>query len=348
MELSQLGEFGLIDRLTHPFNTRVPSTRLGVGDDCAILSQSDERETLVTSDLLLEGVHFDLVYVPLRHLGFKAVTVNVSDIVAMGGIPEQIIVSIGVSARFQVEDLDALYAGIHEACEVYGIDLVGGDTCSSLTGLTISITAIGSTEKGAAIRRSGAGIHDLLCLSGNVGAAYMGLTLCEREKAAYDGTSEFHPKFEGREYILRRQLRPYARPDVVQSLRRAGVKPTSMIDVSDGVSSEALHLAKASGVGIRIYEEKLPIDTQTILMAEEVKISPTTAAMNGGEDYELLFTVPLGTKDLVEAIPDVHIIGYVTDASEGSALITRDGHMVPLTAQGFRHVNMNQEKGENQ
>lgn len=344
MQLSQLGEFGLIDRLTSPFHTRGASTILGVGDDCAILAQDSARETLISTDMLLEGVHFDLMYVPLKHLGFKAVTANVSDIVAMGGRPEQIVVSLGVSMRFQVEDLEALYQGILEACDVYGVDLVGGDTCSSMTGLTISVTALGSVEKGQALRRSGAKENDLLCLSGNVGAAYMGLNLCEREKLAYTGETDFVPKFEGREYILQRQLRPYARIDILSALHSAGVRPTSMIDVSDGVASEAIHIARSSNVGVRIYEEKLPIDTETILMAEEMNISPLTAALNGGEDYELLFTVPLGTKDIVEQIPDVSLIGFVTSASEGTCLITKDRHEIPLVAQGFTHLENTNDK----
>lgn len=334
MEISQLGEFGLIDRLTEPFNTRVPSTVLGVGDDTAILSQDSKRETLVTTDLLLEGIHFDLMYCPLKHVGFKAVSVNVSDILAMNGRPEQIVVSIGVSKRFAVEDIEALYLGIHEACEVYGVDLVGGDTCSSLTGLTISVTAIGSAEAGKAVRRSGAKVNDLICLSGNVGAAYMGLQLCEREKLAYDGTADFQPRFEGREYILQRQLRPYARLDVIEGLRKAGIVPTSMIDVSDGVASELLHISKASGVGCRIFDKKIPIDYETSAMAEELNINVITAALNGGEDYELLFTVPLGMKDLVEKIEDVRLIGYITEESDGCHLVANDGNLIPLLAQG--------------
>ncbi len=342
MDISQIGEFGLIDRLTEPFNTRVPSTILGVGDDAAILSPESGRETLVTTDLLLEGIHFDLMYCPLKHVGFKAVSVNVSDILAMNGTPEQITVSIGISTRFSVEDVEALYRGIHEACEVYGVDLVGGDTSSSLTGLTISVTAIGSVPKGRAVRRSGARVNDLICLSGNVGAAYMGLQLCEREKVAYDGTLEFQPKFEGREYILQRQLRPYARIDIVEGLRQAGIVPTAMIDVSDGVASELLHITKASGVGCRIYDKMIPIDYETGAMAEELNINVITAALNGGEDYELLFTVPLGMKDLVEKIEDVRIIGYITDASEGAHLVANNGSLIALRAQGH-HFGENED-----
>lgn len=337
-EINDLGEFGLIDRLTKDIPLRNSSTVLGIGDDAAVLAFESDKEVLVTTDLLLEGIHFDVRYVPLKHLGYKAAVVNFSDIYAMMGEPRQITVSIGVSARFTVEHLDAIYSGIRLACENYGVDLVGGDTSASASGLVISITCIGEAEKGKAVRRSGAKPTDLVCVSGDLGAAYMGLQLLERENrlAAQAGKDEdFRPDFSGKEYILERQLKPEARRDIVAELNKAGVRPTSMMDVSDGLSSELLHICRNSKVGVRVYEDKIPIDYQTALMAEELNMNLVTAALNGGEDYELLFTVPLTDHDKVDKMKGVSVIGYVTEPDLGAALVTRDGAELPLRAQGW-------------
>lgn len=335
-ELSQLGEFGLIDRLTKDFPLRNPQTKKGVGDDAAVLSFGN-KEVLVTTDLLLEGIHFDLRYVPLRHLGYKAAVVNLSDIYAMNGTPRQITVSLGISSRFTLEHIEALYSGIRLACENYGVDLAGGDTSASVTGLVISITCIGEAEAEDIVYRSGAKPTDLICISGDLGAAYMGLQLLERENrvAAQSGNPDFQPDFAGKEYILERQLKPEARRDIVEELRKAGIRPTAMMDVSDGLSSELLHIAKDSGVGVRVYEDKIPIDYQTALMAEELNMNLVTAALNGGEDYELLFTVPLTSHEAVKKIKGVSVIGYVTKPETGAALVTRDGAELPLRAQGW-------------
>ncbi|MDD5839551.1 MAG: thiamine-phosphate kinase [Bacteroidales bacterium] len=334
-EISTLGEFGLIDRLTDDLPRANNTTKYAVGDDAAVLDYG-ERDVLVTTDLLLEGVHFDLTYVPLKHLGYKAAVVNISDICAMGGTPRQLTVSLGISQRFTVEHIDELYAGIRLACERYGTDIVGGDTTASRQGLVISITCIGDVEKDKAILRSGARVNDLICVSGNLGAAYMGLQLLEREKAVSKGMKDFQPDFAGKEYIIERQLKPEPRVDIVTELRKAGIQPTSMMDVSDGLSSELLHICRRSKVGCRIYEERIPIEYQTAAMAEELNMNLVTAALNGGEDYELLFTVPLHDKDRVAALRDVHVIGYICDADKGCAMITRDGESeIPLKAQGF-------------
>lgn len=334
-EISDLGEFGLIDRITQDFPLVNDSSLLGVGDDAAVLNFGD-KDVLVTTDLLLEGIHFDLRYVPLKHLGYKSAVVNISDICAMGGTPRQLTVSLGVSSRFTVEHIDALYEGLRTACSVYGVDLVGGDTSASVTGLVISVTCIGDCPKGEEIKRSGAKPTDIICVSGDLGAAFMGLQLLERENAVSAGAgADFQPDFTGKEYILERQLKPEARLDVVRALRENGIRPTSMIDVSDGLSSELLHIAKSSGVGCRIYEDKIPIDYQTALMAEELNMNLVTAAMNGGEDYELLFTVPITEHDRVENIKGVKMIGYVTEKDLGCALVTRDGQEFPLKAQGW-------------
>lgn len=335
-EISSLGEFGLIDRLTRDFSLRNPGSRKGVGDDAAIIEYEADKEVLVTTDLLLEGVHFDVRYVPLKHLGYKAAIVNFSDIYAMGGNPKQITVSIGVSSRFTLENIETIYEGIKLACEIYGVDLVGGDTSASMTGLVISITCLGEIDKGKAILRSGAKETDLIVVSGDLGAAYMGLQLLEREnRVAKDAGDGFQPKFEGKEYILERQLKPEARRDVIEELRKAGIKPTSMMDISDGLSSELLHIAKASNVGIRIYEDRIPIDYQTAQMAEELNMNLVTAALNGGEDYELLFTVPLSDHEKIKSIPGLTMIGYVTKPELGCAMITRDGSELQLKAQGW-------------
>lgn len=342
-EISSVGEFGLIDRLTKDFPLKNASSKKGVGDDAAVLDYGD-KEVLVTTDLLLEGIHFDLRYVPLKHLGYKSAIVNFSDVYAMGGTPKQITVSLGVSSRFTVEHIEELYSGIRLACEIYGVDLVGGDTSASVTGLVISVTCLGETEKGEAIMRSGAKETDLICVSGDLGAAYMGLQLLERENRVAAGSKEgeeFQPDFAGKEYILERQLKPEARKDIVAMLKENGIKPTSMMDVSDGLSSELLHICKASNVGCRVYEEKIPIDYQTAVMAEELNMNLVMTAMNGGEDYELLFTVPLTDLDKVEKLKGVSIIGYVTKPELGAAMTTRDGQEIPITAQGWNAFTSN-------
>lgn len=334
-EIASLGEFGLIERLTEGIPLRNPQSHRGVGDDAAVLGFG-EKEVLVTTDLLLEGIHFDLRYVPLRHLGYKAAVVNFSDVYAMNGTPTQITVSVGVSSRFTVEHLDELYAGIRLACDIYGVDLVGGDTSASVTGLVISITCIGEAAKDEIVYRNGAMPTDLICVSGDLGAAYMGLQLLERENSvAATRGADFQPDFSGKEYLLERQLKPEARRDIVRMLRENGIRPTAMMDVSDGLSSELLHICKASGTGCRVYEDKIPIDYQTACMAEEFNMNLVTAAMNGGEDYELLFTVPLSEHDKVSAMAGVSVIGYVTKPELGCAMVTRDGAEFPIRAQGW-------------
>lgn len=336
-EISELGEFGLIDRITEGINHVNPHTLRGVGDDAAVIDAKGE-EILVTTDLLLEGVHFDLTYVPLQHLGYKSAVVNFSDIYAMNATPRQITVSLGISRRFTVEHIEMLYAGIRHACEIYGVDLVGGDTTSSRQGLVISITCIGTADKDKIVYRDGAKDTDLICVSGDLGAAYMGLQLLEREKTASVGVKDFQPKFEGKEYLVERQLKPEARKDIIKELADAGIKPTSMMDISDGLSSELIHICKASHTGCRVYEDRIPIDYQTAIMAEELGMNLVTAAMNGGEDYELLFTVPLTDHDKVSALPGVKVIGYITKEDLGCALVTRDGTEIPIRAQGFNHL----------
>lgn len=337
-EISSLGEFGLIDRLTQGLKNVNPSTIMGVGDDAAVVDYPEGEEQLITTDLLLEGVHFDLTYVPLKHLGYKSAVVNFSDIYAMGGRPQQITLSLGISSRFTVEHLEEFYSGVRLACEVYGVDLVGGDTSASRQGLVISITCIGSVQKGKAIKRSGAKPTDLICVSGDLGAAYMGLQLLEREKTASAGNKDFIPDFAGKEYLVERQLKPEARKDIVEMFQKEGIHPTAMMDVSDGLSSELLHICKASDVGCRIYEDRIPIDYQTALMAEELNMNLVTAALNGGEDYELLFTVPLTEHDKIERLSAVKMIGYITESTLGAAMITRDGQEFPLKAQGWNSL----------
>lgn len=335
-EISSLGEFALIKRLTKDFPLHHESTRLGVGDDAAVIAYPEGLQTLLTTDLLLEGIHFDLTYTPLPHLGYKAAVGSFSDIYAMNGHPQQLTCSIGVSARFAVEDLEELYAGLRLACERYGVDLVGGDTSASLTGLCISITCLGAARPEGIVRRSGAKPTDLICVTGNLGAAYMGLQLLEREKRVFAGQQgDFEPDFAEHEYILERQLRPEARQDIVLALAQQGLRPTAMIDSSDGLASELLHIAKESGVGIRIYEDRLPIDIETLRMAEELKMSTTTVAMNGGEDFELIFTVPLSELDRLKELEGIHIIGHVTPETQGCYLVTPDGAELRLRAQGW-------------
>lgn len=340
-EIAQLGEFGLIDRLTHDIEIKNSSTVKGVGDDAAVFTYPNTA-VLVSTDMLVEGVHFDLTYVPLKHLGYKSAVVNFSDIYAMNGQPRQITVSLAVSSRFTVEHIEALYDGIKLACRVYGVDLVGGDTTASRSGLVISVTCIGDAPKDEVVYRDGARPNDLICVSGDLGAAYMGLQLLEREKTAGAGNPDFVPDFGGKEYLVERQLKPEARKDIVAELHKAGIKPTAMMDVSDGLSSELLHICKGSNTGCRVYEDRIPIDYQTAVMAEELNMDLITAAMNGGEDYELLFTVPLTDKDKVEKLPGVKIIGYITKPELGCAMVTRDGqNEIQLKAQGWNHWKQN-------
>lgn len=334
-EIATLGEFGLIEHLTEGIEPKNASTVYGVGDDAAVLSYPSDKQVLVTTDILLEGVHFDLTYVPLKHLGYKAAVVNFSDIYAMNGTPRQITVTLGVSKRFSVEDMEQLYAGIRLACEVYGVDVVGGDTTSSLTGLTISITCIGEADADKVVYRNGAKETDLICVSGDLGAAYMGLQLLEREKAVLRGNTDMQPDFSGKEYLLERQLKPEARKDIIQKLAEAGIHPTAMMDISDGLSSELMHICKQSHAGCRIYEEHIPIDYQTAVMAEEFNMNLTTCALNGGEDYELLFTVPIADHERVQDIEGIRLIGHITKPELGCALITRDGQEFELKAQGW-------------
>lgn len=333
-EISTLGEFGLIDRLTKDLPILNKSTLRGVGDDCAVMSYPD-TEVLVSTDLLVEGIHFDLTYVPLKHLGYKAAVVNFSDIYAMNGHPRQITVSLAISRRFTVEHIEELYSGIRLACEIYGVDLVGGDTTTSRSGLVISITAIGDAPKDRVVYRTGAKDTDLICVSGDLGAAYMGLQLLERERIASAGQKDFQPQFAGKEYLIERQLKPEARRDIIENLEKEGIVPTSMMDISDGLSSELMHICKDSEVGCRVYEDRIPIDYQTAVMAEELNMNLVTAAMNGGEDYELLFTVPLHCHEAIKKIPGVKVIGHCTKPELGTYLVTRDGAELQLRAQGW-------------
>ena len=337
-EIATLGEFGLIKRLTENIQIQNPESQYGIGDDAAVL-EFGELQTLVTTDLLMEGVHFDLVYTPLKHLGYKSAIVNFSDIYAMNGTPKQITVSLAVSKRFCIEDLEQFYEGLKLACQVHGVDIVGGDTTSSVTGLAISITCIGVAQKEKIVYRNGAKETDLICVSGDLGAAYMGLQLLEREKAVFEGQQEAQPDFAGKEYLLERQLKPEARKDIVEALAKEGILPTSMIDISDGLSSELMHICSQSHTGCRIYEDRIPIDYQTAVMAEELNMNVTTCALNGGEDYELLFTVPLTSHDKVVAMKGVKVIGHITKPELGLGLITRDGQEFELKAQGWNPLS---------
>ena len=329
-EISEYGEFGLIKHLTKDLKPVQPSTKKGVGDDCAVMDFGSKK-VLMTTDMLLEGIHFNLEYVPLKHLGYKAAVVNFSDIYAMNGTPTQITVSLGISKRFSVEDIEELYSGIRLACERYGVDLVGGDTCASLTGLTISITCLGTAAAKDIVYRNGAKLNDLICVSGNLGTAYMGLQLLERERLA----NAANPDFEGREYLLERQLKPEARRDILEALRKAGVKPTAMMDISDGLSSELMHICSQSGVGCCVYEDKLPIDFQAAALAEEMNLNIVTCALNGGEDYELLFTCSLDDYEKLIPVEDLYIIGHITKQEYGCNLIGRSGEELALKAQGW-------------
>ena len=364
MEIAKIGEFGLIERLTKDIEIKNDSTKKGVGDDCAVLSYPD-KEVLITTDMLMEGVHFDLTYIDLKHLGYKSAMVNISDVFAMNGTPRQMTVSLAISKRFSVEDIEEFYSGLRLACEKWGVDVIGGDTTSSYTGMAISITCIGEAAKEDIVYRNGAKDTDLICVSGDLGAAYMGLQLLEREKSVYyqqveelqkkieeakkagdekklsilnsqiSNLRDFQPDFSGKEYLLQRQLQTEARGDIIKKLREAGIRPTSMMDISDGLSSELLHICKQSGVGCRIYEKNIPIDYQTAVMAEEMNMNVTTCALNGGEDYELLFTVPIGDHEKIEQIDGIKLIGHITDAKFGQVLVTRDNQEFTLKAQGW-------------
>ena len=372
MEIAKIGEFGLIDRLTKDIKPQNTSTQYGVGDDCAVLHYPDS-EVLITTDMLMEGVHFDLTYIDLQHLGWKSAMVNISDIFAMNGTPRQMTVSLALSKRFSVEDVEQFYSGLRMACDKWGVDIVGGDTTSSYTGLAISITCIGEARKEDIVYRNGAKETDLICVSGDLGAAYMGLQLLEREKSVYyqmiedakkkaatvhagatvpagatvsagatvpaasaaGNIPDFQPDFAGKEYLLQRQLKTEARGDIIQKLREAGIHPTAMMDISDGLSSELMHICKQSHVGCRVFEKQIPIDYQTAVMAEELNMNVTTCALNGGEDYELLFTVPIGDHEKIQQLEDVKLIGHITKESLGHVLVTRDDQEFELKAQGW-------------
>ena len=332
--LSELGEFGLIDHLTQNFSLANPSSIVGIGDDAAVLSDGNERVKVVTTDMLVEGVHFDLSYAPLKHLGYKSMIVNFSDVYAMNAVPEQVTVSIAVSNRFPAEALEELYDGIHLACKMYGVDLVGGDTTSSTSGLIISATAIGSATKGEIILRSTAKAGDLVVVSGDLGGAYMGLQILEREKAVYRDNPDMQPDLQGNEYVLERQLKPEARKDIPELLKQLEVRPTAMIDVSDGLSSEALHLARKSGLGVRLYEDKFPIDPNVLRLCDEFQLDPTVPVLNGGEDYELLFTITQDDFEKIKGNPDLTVVGHMTE-EESYYLISKDSKAHPLNAQGW-------------
>lgn len=333
-EISTLGEFGLIKHLTKEVKTVQDSTKKGIGDDAAVMNFGAKR-VLMTTDLLLEGIHFNLEYVPLKHLGYKAAVVNFSDIYAMNATPTQITVSLGVSKRFSVEDLEELYSGIRLACERYNVDLVGGDTSASMTGLTISITCLGTAAAKEIVYRNGAKVNDLICVTGNLGTAYMGLQLLERERIVMQANENATPAFEGKEYLLERQLKPEARRDIIAQLREAGIKPTSMMDISDGLSSELMHICTQSNVGCAVYEDKLPIDYQAAALAEEMNLNIVTCALNGGEDYELLFTCSLDDYEKLIPLEDVYLIGHITKPEYGINLIGRNGEEISLKAQGW-------------
>ena len=346
-----MGEFGLIDRLTKDIEKKNESTIYGVGDDCAVLHYPD-KEVLVTTDMLMEGVHFDLTYIDMQHLGYKSAMVNISDVFAMNGTPRQITVSLALSKRFTVEDIELFYSGLRMACDKWGIDIVGGDTTSSFTGMAISITCIGEAPKADIVYRNGAKETDLICVSGDLGASYMGLQLLEREKSVYyqmvnehrkrfagaeaqHPIPDFQPDFAGKEYLLQRQLKPEARGDIIQRLHEAGIRPTAMMDISDGLSSELMHICKQSHCGCRVFEKNIPIDYQTAVMAEEMNMNVTTCALNGGEDYELLFTVPIGDYEKIQNVDDVKLIGHITKPELGCMLVTRDDQEFELKAQGW-------------
>ncbi len=334
--IASLGEFGLIEHITSEFAAQNPSTVRGSGDDAAVID-AGEKFLLVSTDLLLEGIHFDLTYTPLAHLGYKTVVAGISDIYAMNGRPRQATISVGLSAKLDLRQVEEFYKGVRFACEQYGVDLAGGDTSSSLTGFSISVTAIGEVEKEKIAYRAGAQVNDLICVTGNLGAAYMGLHLLEREKRALAGVADPKPRFEGYSYILQRQLKPEAQAELIESLDENGIVPTAMIDISDGLASEMLHICKASGVGARIYLDKLPIARETYAMAEELNADPVVAALNGGDDYEMLFTVPLALREKLMNVPGIDLIGHITAAGTGAALVTPDGEEIALQAPGWKN-----------
>ncbi len=333
--LSELGEFGLIDELTKDVSFKNPSTLFGIGDDAAVIKAGGKKRILISKDLLLEGVHFDMTFTPLKHLGYKAAAVNFSDIAAMNALPKQIVVGIGVSSKYTLEALKELYSGIKKACQVYNVDFVGGDTTTSVHGLFISITVLGEANEDKIVYRNGAKPNDLLCVTGDLGGAYMGLLLLEREKKAFLANPDMQPELSGNDYVLERQLKPEARTDIVRELAKHKILPTSMIDISDGLASEAMHIAKNSGVSVTIVEEKIPIAQNTYDLAKEFNIIPSIAALNGGEDYELLFTINQKDFEKLKKSNDITIIGYITDASEGNRLITPDNRSIELKAQGW-------------
>lgn len=353
-DISKLGEFGLIHHLTDNIKIKNESTLKGVGDDCAVLHYPDS-EVLVTTDMLMEGVHFDLTYIDLQHLGYKSAMVNISDIFAMNGTPRQLTVSIALSKRFTVEDMEEFYSGLRMACDKWGVDIVGGDTTSSYTGLAISITCIGEARKEDIVYRNGAKDTDLICVTGDLGAAYMGLQLLEREKSVYyqqvdearkkndkhalEELKGFQPDFAGKEYLLQRQLQTEARGDIIARFRELNIRPTAMMDISDGLSSELMHICKQSNCGCRIYEKNIPIDYQTAVMAEELNMNVTTCALNGGEDYELLFTVPIGDHEKIQQMDNVKLIGHITRPELGQMLVTRDNQEFELKAQGWNPLS---------
>ena len=335
-ELSDLGEFGLIDRIRKAVNLQQKSSVLGIGDDAAVIDPQG-KQLVLSTDMLMEGIHFDLSYMPLRHLGFKAVAVNVSDIAAMNAIPQQITVNIGLSNRFSLQAIEELYEGIYAACEAYKVDLVGGDTTSSHSGLAISITATGLAEPSQLVKRSTAKINEVICVTGDLGGAYIGLQVLAREKQVYLANPEMQPELKGNAYIVGRQLKPEARMDVIHELAEKGIKPTSMIDVSDGLASELMHICTQSKVGARIYEANLPIDKETYDTAVLMNLDPVTCALNGGEDYELLFTLSKEDFEKVKNHPDISSIGYTTAADNGLTLVTKHENEVKIQAQGWKH-----------
>lgn len=333
--ISQLGEFGLIDELTKDIKPKNESTIFGIGDDAAVLKFPKEKQVLVSKDLLIEGVHFDMTFMPLLHLGYKSAIVNFSDMAAMNGKPKQMLVGLGVSSKFSLEALTEIYSGMKMACEKYGVDFVGGDTTSSSQGLFISVTVIGEADEKDVVYRSGAKENDLLCVSGDLGGAYLGLLVLEREKRAFEANPNVQPELEGHDYILQRQLKPEARVDIVDALKKADIHPTSMIDISDGLASEILHICKSSEVGCVLDETKIPIDQSAYDMAKKFKIVPTIAAMNGGEDYELLFTIDQADYEKIKLVDDINVIGYITNKAAGQRLITNDNQSIDIEAQGW-------------
>ena len=336
-EISDLGEFGLIDTLTKDFVSYSPTTIKGVGDDAAVIATSEEGVMLVSTDMLVEGIHFNLMYSPLMHLGYKSVVVNLSDIYAMNGTPKQVTVSIAISSRFPLEAVEELYKGIKKACDIYQVDLIGGDTTSSLSGLMISITALGTAKKDEVVYRSGAKEYDLLVVSGDLGGAYMGLQVLERERSVFKANPDIQPDLDGHDYLLERQLKPEARKDVIQILKELGVHPTAMIDISDGLASEIMHICKASEVGCTIYDERIPLDAKTSIAAIEFNVDPVTTALNGGEDYELLFTIKQEDYEKVASNPNFTVIGHITDKASGVNLVDKNGSHIALKAQGWNH-----------